>query len=444
MKLLNLKKWLEDRTGLPGALGKFLEEPIPASAGWRNTLGSIAGALIVVQLISGSLLMIFYVPHPEAAYESLKFIETSLSGGGLVRALHYWGASFIVVALFVHIIRVFFTGAYRKPREVTWVIGVVLLLVVMGLAFTGQLLPWDQKGYWAAKVGVEIGSSTPLVGPIVKQLLLGGDSVGALSLIRFYAMHVLFLPATLAGLILLHLYLLRRHGPAKPVDETATVSFFPVQVARDAVAISVALAGLLIVALILKGPDSLPADPADTSYVPRPEWYFLSHFELLRYTPGSLKLVTTFFLPSLLITLLLGLPWLDRAAGTSLRERRFIIGGGTLGFASIVMLTAAGLFAHSEAEPKGSLVAYDKVAAGRERYDQFDCQSCHRIDGEGQDLGPDLSAVGLRLKADYMKRWIASPQSFIPDTDMPPAKATKHEIDEIAAYLQTLVQPPTP
>ncbi len=255
-----LKAWLEDRAGAGKALRSFMDEAVPKSTGWRNTLGSVAGALILGQIVTGVLLMLFYVPHPDAAYDSLEYIRESLRAGGLILALHYWGASFIVVAIFAHMVRVFFSGAYKKPRELTWLAGVGLFGVIMGFAFTGQLLPWNQAGYWAARVGIEIASSAPVVGGIIKQLLTGGETVGALTLTRFYTVHVVLLPLALGLLVPIHLYLLRRHGPMRPAhdESTDTVPFYPWQLARDLVMISVVFLGLIAIAVLFIGPRSGP------------------------------------------------------------------------------------------------------------------------------------------------------------------------------------------
>ncbi len=437
-----LKDWLEDRAGVSRALRAFMDESVPRSTGWRNTLGSVAGALILGQLVTGVLLMLFYVPHPDAAYESLEYVRESLRAGGLILALHYWGASFIVVAIFAHMVRVFFSGAYKKPRELTWLVGVGLFGVIMGFAFTGQLLPWNQAGYWAAKVSIEIASSAPVVGELIKQLLTGGETLGALTLTRFYTIHVVLLPLALGVLVPVHLYLLRRHGPMRPAHDasTDTAPFYPWQLARDLVAISVVFVGLIAVAVLFIGPWSGPVEFADTSYIPRPEWFFLSHFEILRITPGSLKIVATFVLPNLLLVLFLALPWLDRGKTTALKERRLVVCAGAVVIASIVGLTAFGL----AREPGGESTAlaedgtYDIVLAGRARFEEAMCANCHRIDGEGERVGPDLSGVGLRLKEEYMRDWITNPARFVPDTMMPPAKLNRRGLNELVAYLESL------
>jgi ubiquinol-cytochrome c reductase cytochrome b subunit len=445
--------WLDARTGARAVLRRFLDEPIPASVGWRNTLGSLLGALLLAQILSGALLALYYVPHPEAAYASLRYVEEAIAAGGFVRALHYWGASFVVVAAFLHLVRVFYAGAYRPPRETNWLAGVALLVVIVALAFTGQLLPWNQMGYWSASVGTEIASSAPLVGPSVKRLLVGGDSLGALSLTRFYAVHVVVLPAALGLLVVIHLYLLRRHGPARPARDAgdATVPFHPRQTARDIVATSVGLLGLAIVAATLGGPDSSPADPSDTSYVPHPEWYFQSHYQVLRLTPGSLKIFATFVLPAAFFGAMLALPWLDRSSSSSLRKRSFVVGAGTLAILGVVGLTLLGILtrpgesaAQGEASPDAAAAStYDPVQAGRTVYVREDCKKCHAIGLEGDsDDGPDLTVVGLRLKEDYMRKFLANPKAFYPETEMPTPEITQNELNEVVAYLQSLTEMP--
>ena len=221
---------------------------------------------------------------------------------------------------------------------------------------------------------------------------------------------------------------------------TDTVPFYPWQLARDLVTISVVFVGLIAVAVFFIGPRSGPVDLTDTSYIPRPEWFFLSHFEILRITPGSLKIVATFVLPNVLLVLLLALPWLDLGKTTALKDRRLVVCAGTVVIASIVGLTAFGLAREPGAESTTPAEAgtYDMLQAGRARFEEAMCANCHRIDGEGKRVGPDLSSVGLRLKEEYMRQWITNPARFVPDTMMPPAKLNRQGLNELVAYLQSL------
>lgn len=439
--------WLESRTGLVTALQRFLREPIPASIGWRNTLGSVAGALLLLQGVTGFLLALYYVPHPEAAFESLEYVKSSITAGGLVRALHYWGASFIVVCLFLHLMRVVLSGAYRRPREATWLVGLALLGLTLGLAFTGQLLPWSQAGYWAANVGVEIASSAPVAGTLIRRLLLGGGELGALTLSRFYALHVILLPFLLGGGVALHLYLLRRQGPAPGPRDAAREPgrFHPDQTVRDMIAIAAVSLLLGAVAFGFGGPAESPIDPSDTSYVPRPEWYFLAHYELLSVTPGRFKIVTTFLLPTAIALLLAGLPWLDRTREGEPGGRRWVTRGATAFALGIMALTGYGILNGGKAGDQVASAAneaYDPILAGRALFERLNCQTCHRIGGVGMRVGPDLSGVGHRIQELYLREWLLDPQRFRPDTQMPPANVTRAELNELTAYLMSLSADP--
>jgi len=450
-------RWLENRTGAVSSMRAFLWDRIPATVGWRNTLGSLAGALLLIQIASGFLIALYYVPHPDGAPSSLDWFAENVTLGAFVRALHYWGASFIVVALFLHMCRVFFSGAYRKPREVNWIVGLALLGVTILLAFTGQLLPYNQMGYWAATVGIEIAASAPIIGEEIGLLLRGGDTIGALTLTRFYVLHVFLLPALLGALVVLHLYLLRRHGP-KPApgdDVGKTQTFFPAQFFRDMVVISVGLVALGLVAAVVSGPHSPPLDLSDGDYQPRPEWYFLAHFELLRMVEGETgKVLVAFVLPNIVLLGLVLLPWLDRGQSDRISARKPIVGLGTFVIAAVVGLTLFGI-ANVPAEQDGEPVVAEADAAdetaspereflaqGRRVYREERCAVCHRINGRGETRGPDLSFVGTRLKEDYLRAWLKNPESFRPDTVMPAVMAEGEDFEALVYYLMSLKNPP--
>ena len=198
-----MKDWLNARTGYREAAHVMLDEPLPPGTGWFFTLGSVLLALLSVQLLTGAFLTLYYAPTPDHAYDSVRFI-TALPAGRIVRGLHHYGASFIVVALALHMLRVIAFGSYKPPREVTWLSGLALLALVLGFALTGYLLPWDQRAYWATVVTINIAQLTPLGGEIVAGVLRGGDTIGALTLTRWYAAHVIFLPAALVLLVVAH------------------------------------------------------------------------------------------------------------------------------------------------------------------------------------------------------------------------------------------------
>lgn len=204
--------WMEHRTGVVTAMEHFLYEPVPKRGVWMYTLGSATLFLIVLQFLTGILLLFYYVPTVSNAWDSIYVIMNDTYFGQLIRGIHYWSANFLLAMIGLHMAQVFFSGGYKAPRELNWVVGVALLLLVIILAFTGYLLRWDQDGFWASVVGMKIGSYSPFVGSYVIHFLLGGDVIGPATLSRFFALHVWLLPAALAPLIGIHLYLLRRHG----------------------------------------------------------------------------------------------------------------------------------------------------------------------------------------------------------------------------------------
>jgi ubiquinol-cytochrome c reductase cytochrome b subunit len=315
--------WLHSRTGFRRARHVLLEEPIPPGTGWFFTLGSVLLALLTVQLLTGAFLTLYYAPTPDHAYDSIRFI-VSTAPGRIVRGLHHYGASFLVVFVLLHIVRVVVFGSYKPPREVTWLSGLLLLAIILAFSLTGYLLPWDQRAYWATVVTINIARLPPAGGELIGGLLQGGASVGALTLTRWYAIHVIFLPAALVTLVVLHLVLMRRHGISGPVRPRTGVAvpFYPWQVARDTAVSAIVLVALM--AFAWNGAPALeaPADPSDASYVPRPEWYFLGLFQLLKYFPGRWEIVGAIVVPGVVAALLVLLPWLDRGSIAHLRVTR--------------------------------------------------------------------------------------------------------------------------
>jgi quinol-cytochrome oxidoreductase complex cytochrome b subunit len=207
---------LEERSGLLGGVRYFLFRHVPADINWLQTLGSATLTAFLVQAITGVVLAMYYVPHPDQAYESIQHITNELWWGWLVRGMHRWGASVFIILLFLHMGRVFLFGAYKYPRELNWLIGVLLLVLGMTEGFTGYLLPWDQTAYWATVVGININGTGPFIGPFLSNILRGGSEIGTDTLARFYSIHMLLLPGALIALIGLHLYLVVRLGVTSP------------------------------------------------------------------------------------------------------------------------------------------------------------------------------------------------------------------------------------
>ncbi len=269
---MRIYQWLDSRLNLKPVERTLLDEPIPGGASWIYVFGSATLFLFLLQAVTGMFLAIYYAPTPDHAYDSIQFIEEQVTFGAFVRGLHHWGASAMVVAIGLHMLQTFLYGAYKPPREVMWMVGVVLFLIVMAFAFTGYLLPWDQTAYWATQIGLNMVGTVPVVGEFLMRVMRGGEVLGALTLSRFFAVHVLFLPALLVSLIAAHLFILRRVGPAGPwTDERASLgseTFYPRQVYMDAVVMLVVFTVISSLALLVPFPLTDKANPSDTSFVP--------------------------------------------------------------------------------------------------------------------------------------------------------------------------------
>lgn len=207
----NAYAWLDERFGLNDMYKALLDRPEPLG-NWWNTLGSATLFLFVLQGITGIFLTVYYTPSPDHAYDSVQYIMNGVAFGWLIRGIHHWGASLMVLLVFVHMLRVFVTASFKYPRELTWLIGIGLLITTLGMGFTGYLLPWHQMAYWATTVGTQIAGSAPFVGEFILKALRGGPDLSALTLQRFFAAHIWMLPGALALLIGAHLYLIIKHG----------------------------------------------------------------------------------------------------------------------------------------------------------------------------------------------------------------------------------------
>ena len=311
--------FLSHRLGWQPYLKPFLEKPLPDRLGWTVTLGSLCALLFAVQAVSGLILAFYYNPSPDHAYISINYIMDTVSLGDVLRGIHHWGASALITLVFVHLAANFFSGAFKKPRELTWMIGVCLLLLTLGFGFTGYLLPWDQKAYWATVVSTNIAKDIPLVGSFIARLMLGGETVSGLTLTRFYAIHTILLPALLLLFVAGHIYLVRLHDIASPAEtepkssaEEKTYRFFPEHLFRCSVAFSVIFGIILALAFFAQVPLEKAAGTVDPSYLPRPEWYFMWLFQLLTFFPGKFEIVGSLLIPAAGVILLFCLPFLSR------------------------------------------------------------------------------------------------------------------------------------
>ena len=409
--------WLDSRTAYRSGVKHLLEEPLPSGVGWWFITGSVLLFLLAIQLLTGLVLAMYYVPSPELAYDSVRFIMSGLPFGGIVRGLHFFGGSFIVIAAMIHMLRVVLFGSYKQPREVTWMTGVLLLLIILAFALTGYLLPWDQKAYWATTVTINIARSTPFFGEQVASVLRGGAHLGALTLGRWYAAHVFILPAALIGFVVAHLYLMRRHGISGPMTPRAgePKPFHPYHALKDTIAMAVVFALLLTLAIAIPAPLDPIADPADATSVPRPEWYFLSLFQLLKYFPGPLEPVATMVVPGLVVTLLLLLPFLDRSRHRHPFKRPAVTSAVAALGAGIVALTWLGLQdspAHADPDAWGPV-----AIGGHEVARNAQCVRCHTSGG----AAGELERTRLRRDPDWVVHHVQDPEIVGPGVRQPPA-----------------------
>ena len=341
-----MKQFLNDRLPLDGMMA-HLRKPLPKHINLLFSLGSLAFFLLLLQAATGAFLAMSYSPSPDHAHNAVTYISEEMPFGSFVRGLHHWGASAMVIIVFLHILRVVLYGSYKAPRELTWVVGMLLFLVTLGFGFTGYLLPWDEKAYWATVVGVEIAGTAPVLGEVVAKVLRGGAEVGAVTLSRFYALHTIWLPWMAFGLVGLHLFLVRYYGssglPKNTPEEMKTGKpFFPDQVFEDVVGMFILFVVLACAALFAEVPLEKVADPTNANYDPRPEWYFLFLFQLLKYFQGPFEIIGTFIIPTVGMMLLLFLPFLDRSERKVLWKRPIALTVTTVSVVAIVGLTILG------------------------------------------------------------------------------------------------------
>ncbi len=444
-----LRLWIDHRTGVETAVRNFLYENIPASSGWHQVLGSVALFLFLTQAFTGALLAFNYAPTPGDAYNSLRYILAEVTAGRLMRGLHHWGASMMIVIVVLHMTQVFLYGAYKKPREATWMVGVVLLLVTLAYGLTGYLLPWDNRAYWGTVVATRIAAQAPVMGPYLARLLGGQGEVGVVTFARFYGLHVLLLPPATLLLIAVHIYLVRKHGVAPEAGDDALPAkkFFPEQVFRDTVAIFIAFAILFVLAVAARVPLEQLADPTDTTYIPRPEWYFLFLFQTLKLFEGPLEVVGSVVLPTLAILALVLVPFIDRGRMRKVTGRAVaaavvvlaIIGWTGLTLAAVATTPKQPIAAEIDfSQPTDWLQLSPVEMAGIGYFREENCISCHTVGSGKQKIGPDLAGASIRKSASWMIQHFKRPSAMVPGSAMPSIQLSDSQLNTLAAFLLKL------
>ena len=426
--------WFEARLKLGTSVKPMLDHPIPAGAagpkGWWYVFGSASMTLLFLQIATGIGLALVYVPSADQAYPSLEYLNYKQPFGWFLRSLHYWSGSGMVVMVGVHLTQVFLHGAYKYPRELTWVFGVCLLLLTLGMAFTGQVLRWDADAYWGVGIGAAISGRVPVAGPGVVELLLGGPTIGASTLSRFFALHVFILPGLLMTLLGAHLWLVLTRGiseppvPGQPVDPKTYDAKYEkelekgVPFAGDAMRKDGLFSALVVIVICTiaamagpKGPTGLP-DPTLTTANPRPDWPFLWLFGLLSLTPDGMETFMMLVFPGILVLGLLAVPFVSNRGERAPSRRPIAVLTVLIGGITLLVLTYEGMTApwspvmtawSSDPVPVEVVKrATPKELAGAAVFQNKSCRNCHALGGVGGQRGPDLSAVGASLTRDQI------------------------------------------
>jgi ubiquinol-cytochrome c reductase cytochrome b subunit len=452
-----LWKWIEDRWPVTPVVRAVLVEDIPGAASTWYSTGSSVLFVFILQAVTGICELFFYVPTVDHAYVSLSFLRTSVPFGWLIHNLHYWGATAMVVLVLLHVTQNYVWGAYKNPRQLTWVLGVFLFLLTLAMMFTGSPLPWDEKGYWAVEVGTGIAGMTPLAGDFAKRLLQGGPTMGQLTLTRFFILHVAILSGALATFILIHLVAFRRGGSTGPWSETKrrrTGPFWPDQVWMDLVVACGVF--VILVALSAFRPPAFTgaADPMDSLFTPKPEWPFLFLYQSLKLFSGPAEVAVALGLPLVLTVLLLAWPFIDRKPERNPARRPGAMGAYVLIFAAIVVLSILGGLSRPGAGPAqaprapASALAMKTAAqngpagveGGEALYRRLGCSTCHSINGAGGKIGPDLASEKAKGRsADWLMAQIRDPHSHDPESEMPSfGQLAQAETEALAEYLLSL------
>ncbi|HEV2696587.1 MAG TPA: cytochrome bc complex cytochrome b subunit, partial [Terriglobales bacterium] len=441
--IARLVHWNETRTGLNSLLHHALDEPIPGGAKLAYVFGSGLLFLFVSQVVTGVFLAMYYVPSADHAHTTIAYITKEVSAGSFLRSIHAYGSSAIIIVLLLHLTQTFMYGSYKGRRELLWLVGCILFALMLGMAFTGYLLPWDQKAYFATTVGTNIFSEVPVIGNGLKRLLRGGTEMGTLTLSRFFVLHVFVIPALIFFFVAQHLYLFRKAGAAgpasaNPVDpRLPTETFYPKQLVLD-----MGFALLIIVAVgffawrlpTILGPK---ADPSDTVFLPRPEWYYIPVFQYLKYWKPSIAVIGILIIPSILAILLVGLPFFDRSLERRPWKRPISVGIFVLIFLALAFFglqsrredmsnpgVAAQLHKQHEAEEAFMKQPFEPEvvlagsaasppppgnAKGASLFVAQGCNACHGDAGVGGGIGPRLVGIGKKYDKQKIQSLLRSP-----------------------------------
>ncbi len=467
--------WFNKRTGINSLMHASLDEPIPGGARLAYIFGSGLIFIFISQVITGLCLALYYVPSAESAHTSVAYITKQVAAGQFLRSLHYYGSSAMIIVLLLHFLQTFIYGSFKGRRELLWISGALLSLLVLGMGFTGYLLPWDQSAYFATAVGTNLVGEVPVIGQWLTDMLRGGNTLGTLTLSRFYFAHVFLIPAMIFLFIGLHIALFRKAGPAGPIEEDPIEpklppeSFYPRQVIMDMAFALLLMVGLGILAYfhpIQLGP---VADPANTKFVPRPEWYYLPMFEWLKFWPSRLEVFAVVVIPGILALVFFLVPFLDRSLERRPWRRPIPLLAVTIVLVAIIFLgfrshlddvrdssVAAQLaFQDKQAEdytrapfharlesasgaPVPSGPVDPLVASGKMIFESKGCSGCHGDAGAGTGIAPSLVAITSKYPAPQFSQLLQHPNAKMVAGHMPVFALPATDMAALFSYLGSL------
>src|ERR1700677_2804378 len=467
-RAIDVYNWFEQRRGLCAPAIEAAEHEVPSNtSSWWYVFGSAATVILVLQVVTGILLALVYDPAASHAWSSLEFLDHNVRLGWFLRAMHGWGSDFMVAIVLIHLVQVFFFGAYKFPRELTWIIGVFLLLLTLGMAFTGQVLRFDQDAYWGLGIGASIVSRVPFVGPAIVKLMLGGPIIAGATLSRFFALHVFVIPGLLIAFVCLHVLMVFKLGinewpmPGRIVKRATYIQdyheltkkdgepFVPYAIWKDMFFAAFILLAVAACAIWFGpfGPSGRP-DPTIIQTVPKPDYFFLWLYALLSLLPPSMETPALLIGPVVVIVGLLLLPFLSGEGEKSWRRRPIAV--LTVMLIAITLGTFTHLAGYTPWSPHMNAWSSDPIPQrflhgtsalqrqGALVFQAKQCRNCHSLGELGGQRGPELDSVALRLTQDQLIRQVIQGGGNMPayGKNLSPAETTA-----LVAFLESLHPP---
>jgi ubiquinol-cytochrome c reductase cytochrome b subunit len=463
--IAKLGEWLDARLQVGQTIRETAEHAVPRdTASWFYVFGSAAFVVLILQVFTGILLALIYVPSAGEAWNSLQVLNHDIQLGWFVRALHGWGSNFMVAIVMLHMVQVFLFGAYKYPRELTWIVGVLLLLLTLGMAFTGQVLRFDQDAYWGLGIGASIASRVPVLGPSTVNLMLGGPIIAGATLSRFFALHVFVIPGLLLSFVGIHLLMVVKLGindwpmPGRVVRKTTYlqeyheltkkdgIPFVPAAVWKDLCFSALILLAVVACAVYFGpfGPSGRP-DPTIIQTAPRPDFFFLWLYAVLSLLPPAMETPVLLIGPVVVLLALLLLPFIFGEGEKSWRRRPIAV------LSILLIAVSLGTFTHLAmytpwspvmdawcAEPIPPEFLSHRSALERQGalvFQEKQCHNCHSLDKTGGKRGPALDSVALRRTQDQLIRQVIQGGGNMPayGKNLSPAETTA-----LVAFLETL------